>query len=251
MRERSRSAHPVDEYVGGMQGRDESACRVFHSSSAAGLVFVRPGRFRCGSLHYPFTSGRYLTAMTDIALSRTYRTRWSIAGGYVLCWIIGLLIGGPSLAPDAKAEEVQLAFAGSTSILAFAGLVHGVAAVLLASLGWALLSERAMRGIFPLSCAAAGLSLVQLVGEVILVSAPNALNAATVWEVISRVDGIKMLVLAWLVTAFHGGRSGRLSRPWRRECPNSVHLSPQIHAIGMVVRARVSTIGRRYSRENK
>jgi hypothetical protein len=144
--------------------------------------------------------------MTLIEPPWTKRTRWTIAIGYVLCWVVGLGIGGPSLTPHASAAEVTAAFAGSLTLLAFGVLVHGVAAILLALLGRSLASGRAKGAVFPLACAAAGLSIVQFVGEVSLVTLPSVPDAASVWEVITRVDGVKMLVLAALIAVVHGGR---------------------------------------------
>jgi hypothetical protein len=129
-----------------------------------------------------------------------------VAGGYVLCWVVGLLIGGPDLEPDPDVAAITEEFAGSLGLVVFAVLVHGIAAVLLIVLGRFLALGRASDITWVLAVVAASLSFVQLGGEVVLVAVPTALPADSVWEVISRVDGAKMLVLACLIASVHGGR---------------------------------------------
>jgi hypothetical protein len=145
--------------------------------------------------------------MTIATRTWTPRTRWFIAVGYVVCWIAGLVVGGPTLPPAASAAAIAQEFDGSTSIVIFAVLVHGVAAVLIVALGLSLASRRTVRGVVPLAGLAAGLSLVQLAGEITLVTGPSGAAAVTIWEVITRVDGIKMIVLAALVVVVYAGRS--------------------------------------------
>lgn len=128
-----------------------------------------------------------------------------MAVGYVLCWIVGISTGGPDLPPGADADVVGSEFSGSLAILVFAVLVHGVAAVLLVALGRTLVSEPERRAPLVLASIAAALSLVQLIGEIVLVTGSDALPADVIWEVVSRVDGAKMLVLAALVVNVHGG----------------------------------------------
>lgn len=147
--------------------------------------------------------------MTRTPLS-SGRLRWLVAGGYVLSWAIGLLVGGPSLLPDASSTEVELAFSGSTAVLVFAVLVHGVAAVFFAALGWTLPGRGAHPLARALACLAAALSLLQLVGEVLMVVVPDSVDAGAAWVSITRVDGVKMLVLAGLIGAvLRGHGTGR------------------------------------------
>lgn len=120
--------------------------------------------------------------------------------------MIGLSVGGPTIEPDATSEQVSEAFAGSSTTLTFAVLVHAIGAGLLVALGWSLASGRLGRMLKALAVAAAVLSLAQFVGEAALVLAPDLADASSVWQAVSRVDGIKMLVLAALIVAFHGGR---------------------------------------------
>lgn len=147
--------------------------------------------------------------MTDRARQWTTRGRWSIAVCFVLCWVIGLIIGGPTLAPSADAAEVTEEFGGSPTHLMFAVLVHGVAALLLVALGRSVALTRMYRVTVALAVAAGGLSLVQLAGEVLLVVAPEAVSGDIVWQSITRADGIKMIVLSGFIILAHGGRSRR------------------------------------------
>lgn len=165
---------------------------------------------RCGRPR-AFMPRRYRAGVTDASHDPAPRTRWSLAVGYVLCWVVGLVIGGPSLSTGASTDQVERAFDGSGSILVFALLVHGVAAVLLAGLGWSLASGPLRRAGLVLAIVAAVLSLVQLAGEVTLVVAPAALDAATAWDAVSRADGVKMLVLAGLIGVVLSGMRRRVA----------------------------------------
>ena len=137
------------------------------------------------------------------------RAGWLIAVAYVLCWIVGLSIGGPTLDPGATSTQVDEVFADSSSILAFSVLVHGVAAGLLVALGLSLGSGRQRTAAIAASCAAAVLSLAQFVGEVSVVVASESVDSALMWEVLTRIDGLKMLVLTVLIGTVYAGRVQR------------------------------------------
>ena len=147
--------------------------------------------------------------MTPASVSLTARTRWTIACAYVACWVAGLLVGGPQVDPGAGSHALALAFSEQARVLVFAVLVHGVAAVLLALLGLALGSGPTRRLTVSLAATAAVLSFGQLAGEVSLVAGPRHAQASATWESVSRVDGLKMLVLAALVTAVWVGAAHR------------------------------------------
>lgn len=144
--------------------------------------------------------------MHDTPRRRWTWAQWVAAISFLACWVIGLSVGGPTIEPDATSEQVSEAFAGSSTTLTFAVLVHAIGAGLLVALGWSLASGRLGRMLKALAVAAAVLSLAQFVGEAALVLAPDLADASSVWQAVSRVDGIKMLVLAALIVAFHGGR---------------------------------------------
>lgn len=139
--------------------------------------------------------------MTPVITSLTARTRWTIAITYVACWVAGLLVGGPQVDPRAAPDELAQAFSDETRVLVFAVLVHGFAAVLLVLLGLALGHGPTRRLVVALAATAAVLSFGQLAGEVSLVVGPHRAEASATWGSVSRVDGLKMLVLAALVAA--------------------------------------------------
>ncbi|ACZ21848.1 hypothetical protein Sked_19230 [Sanguibacter keddieii DSM 10542] len=149
--------------------------------------------------------------MTTATRFQTARARWAVAVGYVTCWVAGLLVGGPQLGPDATAAEIGLAFSDETRVLVFAVLVHGAAAAFLVLLGLSLSSGRTRRPVVALATIAAVLSLDQLAGEVSLAVDPYRTGSVALWEMVSRVDGVKMLVLAALVGTVCAGavRRGR------------------------------------------
>lgn len=143
--------------------------------------------------------------MQTNATRRANQARWAVAIAYIACWVVGLSIGGPALEPNATAERILDVFAGSWSMLAFAVLVHAVAAGLLVALGWSLASHASGRVLKVLAVTAGALSLLQFVGEAALVAMPNVADPVAVWQTLARIDAIKMLVLAALIVAFHGG----------------------------------------------
>lgn len=147
--------------------------------------------------------------MTTATRFQTARARWAVAVGYVACWVAGLLVGGPQLGPDATAADIGLAFADGTRVLVFAALVHGAAAAFLVLLGLSLGTGTARRTVVALATIAAVLSLDQAAGEVSLVVDPHRAGPVALWEMVSRVDGVKMLVLAALVGTVCAGAERR------------------------------------------
>lgn len=147
--------------------------------------------------------------MTTATRFQTARARWAIAVGYVTCWVAGLLVGGPQLGPDATAAEIGLAFSDDTRVLVFAALVHGAAAAFLVLLGLSLSSGRTRRPVVALATIAAVLSLDQLAGEISLAVDPYRSGSVALWEMVGRVDGVKILVLAALVGTVYAGAARR------------------------------------------
>lgn len=97
---------------------------------------------------------------------------WSVGAGYVLCWVVGLLIGGPSIEHGSNSGEIQAAFSASPGVLIQVLLVHGLAAAFLVLLGLVLRSGPGARHVPGLAVAAGVLSLVQLSGELALIVVP-------------------------------------------------------------------------------
>ncbi|MEP7763822.1 hypothetical protein [Sanguibacter sp. 25GB23B1] len=141
------------------------------------------------------------------------RTLQAVGVGYVLCWVVGLVLGGPDLLPDADAAQIRDATAASPTVTIFAVLVHGVAAVLLVALGARLPPSGRRAASLLLASAAAVLSLVQLTGELVLVSATESIDPVTVWTTITVADGTKMLVLAAWIAVVHGWRPRGTAAP--------------------------------------
>lgn len=152
--------------------------------------------------------------MTSETWFSSARARWAVATAFVACWVVGLVVGGPDLGPGATPTAVAQAFADQTRVVAFSALVHGAAGILLVLLGLSLGSGRTRRTTVALASIAAVLSIDQLAGEVGLALDPDRTGAVALWEMLSRVDGAKMLVLAALVTSVWSGtvrRSALLS----------------------------------------
>lgn len=147
--------------------------------------------------------------MTTETGFQTTRARWAVAIGFVACWVVGLLVGGPDLGPDATPADVAQEFSAGGRVVAFSALVHGAAGVLLLLLGLSLGSGRTRRSVVVLASIAAVLSFDQLAGEVGLALDPDRAGAVALWEMVSRVDGAKMIVLAALVAATWWGSARR------------------------------------------
>jgi len=143
--------------------------------------------------------------MTSETWFSSARAGWAVATAFVACWAVGLVVGGPDLGPVATPRAVAQAFSDQTRVMAFAALVHGAAGILLVLLGLALGSGRTRRTTVALASIAAVLSIDQLAGEVGLALDPHREGAVALWEMLSRVDGAKMLVLAALVASVWSG----------------------------------------------
>jgi len=136
----------------------------------------------------------------------------AIAGiAYVSAWAIGLAVqpSGPAL--DASGHELARHYADNgTSAAVQSILVHGIAAVALfavtagvARAGVAV-APRAARLIRWAGASAAVLSAVQMAAGLLAgatVDADDTDRAANLFEVVSRVDGLKMLALAVMAAA--------------------------------------------------
>lgn len=116
------------------------------------------------------------------------------AGLFVIAWVVGLSLDGITVEViDGVVVTTRYANAGIAQPL----LVHGLAAIALAALGFALGKILRSRLIPALACLAALLSLAQLACEVVLA---DALARPEGWGVaLILLDGAKMLVLATLM----------------------------------------------------
>ena len=148
--------------------------------------------------------------MTPETRFRSARARWAVATAFVMAWVVGLVIGGPDLGPEASPWDVGQRFSDQHRVIASSVVVHGVAGVLLVLLGLALGSGRTRRTTVVLASIAAVLSIDQLAGEIGLALDPHRAGAVALWEMLSRVDGAKMLVLAALVASVWRGSVRRV-----------------------------------------
>jgi hypothetical protein len=129
---------------------------------------------------------------------------------YVSAWLTGLAVlpSGPAL--DAAGRELALHYAGNSAAVAVQSLlVHGVAGVSLVAvaLGVARVGgtvRRPARLLVVAAVTAAVLSAVQMAAGLVAattVGAGAAGRAASLFSVVGRVDGLKMLALAAMVAA--------------------------------------------------
>ena len=151
----------------------------------------------------------------------------------VAAWVVGLVIGPASLDVTAPGTAVVSAYAGQQgAAIAQVLLTKGVAAVALAvvvlTLGQAARgrrSRRIARRIEVAGLAAVVLSLVQCVHVVRLAwwVAPggDSSRAAGLFQLISRIDGVKMLLLSILAGSGMTGPPGRGAAPAARLPPRS------------------------------
>lgn len=129
-----------------------------------------------------------------------------IGVAYTISWIAGLAVNAPSPKLGASGTEIASQLAGhAASEVANFVLTEGLPAVGLAVVSVAL--ARAMRGSgatragLIAGAIAAAISLVQCFLGVALARASAPGSAHLLWELVARLDGIKMLMLAILALA--------------------------------------------------
>ncbi len=139
---------------------------------------------------------------------------------YATAWLTGLLIGPPALSVAATGGEVVSAYAGHQGpAIGQVVLTEGVAGLALAVVVLALGQVARCHGARRLASrieiagfAAVGLSLVQCVLGLLLAGwaapADDSARAGALFELVSRIDGAKMLLLA-AVAVSASGLAGR------------------------------------------
>lgn len=145
---------------------------------------------------------------------RTARSLPVVAGiGYSLAWIISVSVGAPNPAVSARGSEVVAAFAGhSGPAMAMFVLAEGVAAAALAVvvISAARTADRSGARLAGLTgagfgIAAAVVSWIELALGSWLVYGPVAgrrtATATTAYQVLTRLDGAKMFLLAAMAVA--------------------------------------------------
>jgi hypothetical protein len=124
------------------------------------------------------------------------------AVGYSIAWILGLMVPVPAVDIDASAQAVLgsvVGHEGATALRAL--LVHGLAGVALATVAVALARATGARSVLVAGVVAAGLSLVQLVLELVLTGPAGSGAVPSLVEAVNRIDGVKMFALAALALA--------------------------------------------------
>lgn len=152
-------------------------------------------------VHPPLTVVRESREMSALRI-----TALASAVFFVVAWAVGLSLDGMTVEViDGVVVTTRYADAGIAQPL----LVHGLAAIALASLGIALGKMLGSRLVPALACLAALLSLAQLACEVVLT---DVLTRPGGWGVaLILLDGAKMLVLAALmVTVLARSRRSRV-----------------------------------------
>ena len=139
---------------------------------------------------------------TNLSTGRRFG-RPAVAGAvYVGAWLIGLTAAASAPALDAPASDVLAHYADhGSAAMASAVLVHGVAAVALGTVAVAIGRRwRAGRATMTAGLVAAGLSLGQLVLDVLLAGpvgrGSDAHLADQLFDAVNRMDGVKMFALA-------------------------------------------------------
>jgi hypothetical protein len=140
---------------------------------------------------------------------------------FTLSWIAGLSVAAPSPSLTASGAEIVAAFTGhETAVAAQFALTEGLPAVGLAVVSVALARAALRSGAVlaaRLACitgvAAAVISLLQFVLGIVLAGTSAPGTAHTLYEVVNRLDGVKMFALAILGLA--GAAAGVLPR-WLR-----------------------------------
>jgi len=168
--------------------------------------------------------------------------------GFVLAWVLGLLLHTSGPAIDASGAEIATHYASHrTSALVQAVLVHGVAAVclVLVVLGVEYATSRGRSRPSDITflvagCLAAAISGVQLGFDIALsssISATDAGAARLLFDTINRLDGAKLIALAVLAGAgFELGRR-RVLPQWLQLTALPLTVALLVAAAGLLTRS--------------
>jgi hypothetical protein len=147
---------------------------------------------------HPTTTGN------DLESQRGHGTRGvRLAGyGFVTAWIVGLAVNPSGPAIDAPDADIAAHYSThATSALGSEFLIHGVAAVCLgvvvaAVVRHARTAGRPSRLYERAGALAVGVSAAQALTGVAAVAASNAGTIGTLFDLLNRLDGVKLLLLA-------------------------------------------------------
>ena len=152
-------------------------------------------------------------AIAPLPVDRGSRRLSVTAGiGYLLSWLVGLLVFSSSTQVRSSGAQVLHSYTGHQSAVALQYvLTEGLPAMFLAAVVWTLArtiaarAARARQVVLAAGLAAAAVSLVQLTLGLWLstglVDERATSTAGAVFDVLTRLDGIKMLLIAMLAVA--------------------------------------------------
>jgi hypothetical protein len=129
---------------------------------------------------------------------------WALGAAYLLCWVAGLAVFGASIQVRSSGEQVLSAYAGhAAAVTTQFVLTEGVAGLIFAAVLWqlALVTGGSLGQVIRLTgLTAAAISISQCVIGVLVatrfVSRHDAVAAGAGFELLTRLDGVKMLLLA-------------------------------------------------------
>ena len=171
------------------------------------------------------------------------RFRWpAVAGaGYLAAWVAGLAVWPSNLAVNASSTQVSAAYQGHQAVAAVNYLlVEGLAGLLLGAVLTAVLRAAGrgprLSGVRPvavLGAVAVLISLLQCVlGQILVASASDAARAGTLFALINRLDGVKMLALAG-TAAWLAARRGVTVRDTGARLPRWLRITAGLAAVAL------------------
>ena len=141
----------------------------------------RPARRRHGRRH------RLLTVTGAVGI------------GYTLSWIAGLTVPAPSPKFSASGAQIISAVAGHAPALALQyTLTEGLPAAGIAVVGIALARFTGSRLVMAAAVTAAAISVLQFCLGMWLTATSSPVTAHVLFQMVNRMDGVKMLILAVL-----------------------------------------------------
>lgn len=150
------------------------------------------------SLTVPGTAGAVSTGRRRRLLTVT-----SVLGiGYTLSWIAGLAVPAPSLKFSASGAQIVSAIAGHAPALAIQfALTEGLPAAGIAVIAIALARVAGSRLAMVAGVTAAVISVLQFCLGMWLAATSSPVTAHVLYQMVNRMDGVKMLALAVLGAA--------------------------------------------------
>jgi hypothetical protein len=122
--------------------------------------------------------------------------------GYTLSWVAGLTVPAPSPKFSASGAQILSAVAGHAPALAVQyALTEGLPAAGIAVVGIALARITGSRLVMAAGVTAAAISVLQFCLGIWLTVTSSAVTAHVLFQLVNRMDGVKMLVLAVLGAA--------------------------------------------------